>query len=64
MQIGLKWVHMARYELMLRLEGALLTIISGPLLTKKGAIKIRRNPKKRVKVRAKPAKCYPPGVGE
>ena len=30
----LKWVHMARYELILRLDGALwLRIISKPLLT-------------------------------
>ena len=29
MEFGLKWVHMARYELILRLDGALwLTIIS------------------------------------
>ena len=29
MKFGLKWVHMARYELILRLDGALwLTIIS------------------------------------
>ena len=33
MKFGLKWVHMARYELILRLDGALwLTIISKPLL--------------------------------
>ena len=42
-KIYLKWVHMARYELILRLEGALwLTIISKPLLTPRRAIK---NPK-------------------
>ena len=36
MKIVLKWVHMARYELILRLDGALwLTIISKPLLTPK-----------------------------
>ena len=40
MKIGMKWVHMGRYELILRLDRALwLTIISGPLLTQKGAIK-------------------------
>ena len=34
MEFGLKWVHMARYELILRLDGALwLRIISKPLLT-------------------------------
>ena len=50
MEFGLKWAHMARYELILRLEGALwLTIISGPLLTQKGAIKDPQNPKKVLK---------------
>ena len=35
-EFGLKWVHMARYELILRLDGALwLTIIFRPLLTPK-----------------------------
>ena len=34
MTFGLKWVHMARYELILRLDGALwLAIIFKPLLT-------------------------------
>ena len=34
---GLKWVHLARYELILKLDGALrLTIILRPLLTPKG----------------------------
>ena len=34
MKFGPKWVHMARYELILRLDGALwLTIILKPLLT-------------------------------
>ena len=48
MEFGLKWVHMARYELILRLEGALwLTIISGPLLTPKGAIKIKKKKQKK-----------------
>ena len=39
LEFDLKWVHMAQYELILRLDGALwLRIISGPLLTpKKGA---------------------------
>ena len=41
MEFDLKWVHMARYELILRLDGALWpTIIFKPLLTLKGAIKI------------------------
>ena len=56
MKIALKWVHMARYELILRLDGALwLRIIFKPLLTPKGAIKIKKSPKS-LKVRAKPAK--------
>merc|ERR1712185_312332 len=39
MKFGLKWVHMARYELILKLDGALwLTIISKPLLTPKKAM--------------------------
>ena len=38
MEFGLKWVHMAQYEFMLRLDGALwLTIIFRPLLTPKRA---------------------------
>ena len=49
MNIGLKWVHMARYELILRLDGALwLTIIFKPLLTPKGATKIKKNIKQLV----------------
>ena len=40
MEFDLKWVHMARYELILRLDGALwLRVILKPLLTQKGAIK-------------------------
>ena len=36
MEFDLKWIHMARYELILRLEGALwLTSIFKPLLTPK-----------------------------
>ena len=50
MEFGLKWVHMGRYELILRLDGALwLTIIFKPLLTPKGVIKIREIPKKSLK---------------
>ena len=42
MEFGLKWVHVARYELILRLDGALLlTIIFKPLLTPKRAITIQ-----------------------
>ena len=38
MEFRLKWLHMARYELILRLYGALwLTIIFKPLLTQKRA---------------------------
>ena len=36
MKCDMKWVHMARYELILRLDGALwLRIIFKPLLTQK-----------------------------
>ena len=46
MEFCLKWVHMARYELILRLDGALrLTIISKTLLTPKRAKKNKTNPK-------------------
>ena len=39
MKFGPKWVHMARYELILKLERALwLTIIFKPLLTPKRAM--------------------------
>ena len=42
MEFGLKWVHMAWYELILRLDGALwLTIIFKPLLTQKGLLQSR-----------------------
>ena len=43
-KICLKWVHMARYELILRLDGTLwlwLTIIVKPLLTSQRAITIQ-----------------------
>ena len=41
MEFGLRWVHMVRCELILRLDGALWhTIIFGPLLTQKWPIKI------------------------
>ena len=57
MEIWLKWVHMARYGLVLRLDGALwLTIVFKPLLTPKGAIKDSKKLQKSLKVRAKPAK--------
>ena len=43
MEFDLKWVHMARYELILRLDGALwLTIIFKPLLTPKRAMKVKK----------------------
>ena len=36
LEFGLKWIHTAWYELILRLDGALwLTIIFRPLLTQK-----------------------------
>ena len=42
MKFGLKWVHMARYELILRLDGALwLTIIAKTPLTSRRAIKLQ-----------------------
>ena len=38
MEFGLKWVHMAQYELISRLDGALwFMIIFRPLLTQKRA---------------------------
>ena len=41
--VGLKWVHMARYKLVLRQDGAIwLRIISKPLLTKKWFIQIQK----------------------
>ena len=43
MKFGLKWVHMARYELILKLDGALwLLIISGPALIPKLIIQIQK----------------------
>ena len=43
MKFCLKWVHMARYELILRLDGALwVRIIFKPLLTPKGLYKIKK----------------------
>ena len=54
MKIGLKWVHMARYKLILRLERALwLPIILKPLLTPKRAMessKIRKKVKNLVEL--------------
>ena len=42
MEFKMKWLHMARYELILRLDGALwLTIIFKPLLTPKRAFTIQ-----------------------
>ena len=44
----LKWVHMARYEFILRQGEAIwLRIISRPLLTPQGAIEDPKNPKKK-----------------
>ena len=38
-EFDLKWVHMARYELILEQDGAIwLRIISKPLLAPKGAV--------------------------
>ena len=45
MDFVLKWFHMAQYELILRLDGALwLRIIFKPLLTHKWAINIKKCP--------------------
>ena len=66
MEFCLKWVHMARYELILRLDGALwLPIISGPLLTQKWPIKIKKwqTHKKKKYTFVGPC-CYPTGVGK
>ena len=42
MDFDLKWVHMARYELILRLDGALwLRIIFKPLLTPQRVITVQ-----------------------
>ena len=47
MEFGLKWIHMARYELILELDVILwLRIISKPLLTPKETIKDPKKPKK------------------
>ena len=46
MKFGLKWVHVARCELILRLDGALwLRIIFKPLLTPKRAINLKNDTK-------------------
>ena len=46
MEFGLKWVHMGRYELILRLDGALwLTIIFKPLLTPQRVMEGLNSPK-------------------
>ena len=43
MEFGLQWVHMAWYELILRLDGALwLKIVSKPLLAQKKPIQIKK----------------------
>ena len=55
MEFGRKWVHMARYEFILRLDGALwLPIIFKPLLTPKGAIKDPKKSKKSKKIQGGP----------
>ena len=46
MEFDLKWIHMARYELILRLDGALwLTIISKTPLTPRKAMEGQKNTK-------------------
>ena len=43
MKFSLKWVHMAWYDIILELDGALwLRIIFEPLLTQKWLIKIKK----------------------
>ena len=50
-EFDLKWVHMGRYGLILRLDGALwLRIISKPLLTQEMAMKDQTNPKETKRV--------------
>ena len=47
MEFGLKWVHMARYELILRLEGALLALdLFQTPPDPKGAMKIQTRSQK------------------
>ena len=47
MEFDPKWVHMARYELILKLDGALwLRIVFKPLLTPNRAIQIQKLPKR------------------
>ena len=56
MDIGLKWVHMARYELILKQDGAiLLRIILKPSWPPKGLCKTKKI-QKSLKIHAKPAK--------
>ena len=47
MEFDLKWIHMARYELILKQDGALwLRIISKPLLTLNMTMKDSQDPPK------------------
>ena len=49
MEFDLKWIHMARYELILRLDGALwLRIIFKPLLTPEKGYKNKKTYKKKI----------------
>ena len=51
MEFDLKWVHMAVYKLILRLDGALwLRIMSKPLLTPKMAMKDQKSRKESKRV--------------
>ena len=57
-EFDLKWVHMARYGLILRQHRAIwLRIISKPLLTPKGVIKDNKTQTK-IKVCAASAKAF------
>ena len=68
MKFCLKWVHMARYELILRLDGALwLRIIFKPLLTSKRAIIKTLPNKKYAKIFQIDARClqvFQMGLGQ
>ena len=61
MEFDLKWVHMARYELILKLDGALwLTIISKTPLTPRKAMEGPKNPKESKKCVSKGQDPPPP----
>ena len=64
MEFGLKWVHMARYELILRLERALwLPIILKPLLTPKRAMESSKI-RKKIKKSSRAGQAYPRNLSQ